>query len=198
MRLHKEGFCALDHSRFEDLTCSYKSIDQELIEQLVTLRQFPSNELVEEIISMGQFTSLLNQITNTTGTESEMTLTYLRDVSTMLEIVSAVREGNLQQHLQAEREMLKLVFAFDHIHYARYNTYQHIFLQYLERSNNPAYTDLCIQGYGASSIGDPFSTIHGDLVTEHLNRENKGTAGPFRSGYSTNLSAVNMYIVTFV
>ena len=37
MRLHKEGFCALVQSRVEDLTCNYKSIDQELIEQLVTL-----------------------------------------------------------------------------------------------------------------------------------------------------------------
>ena len=90
MHLHKEGFCALVQSRVEDLTCNYKSIDQELIEQLVTLRQCPSNELVEEIISMGHFTSLLNQITTTTGTESEMTLTYLRDVSTMLAIVSVV------------------------------------------------------------------------------------------------------------
>ena len=44
----------------------------------------------------------------------------------MLASVSAVREGDIFKHLQAEREMLKLVFAFDYVHYARYNTYQHL------------------------------------------------------------------------
>ena len=41
-----------------------------------------------------------------------------------------------------------------------------------------------------------FSAIHGDLVTEHFNREPKGTAGPFRSGYSTDLHALNRWVKT--
>ena len=34
------------------------------------------------------------------------------------------------------------------------------------------------------------------LVTEHFNRETKGTAGPFRSGYSTDQQALNRWIKT--
>ena len=42
-------------------------------------------------------------------------MNYLKDVSTVLVIVSAIRTRNTTQHLQAERQMLRLIFAFDHI-----------------------------------------------------------------------------------
>ena len=34
-------------------------------------------------------------------------------------LVTAAREANIEMHLQPERELLKIVFAFDHINYAR-------------------------------------------------------------------------------
>ena len=43
----------------------------------------------------------------------------------MLPIVSVVREGDLKRRFSAKREILKSIFAFDNIKYARYNTYQH-------------------------------------------------------------------------
>ena len=48
---------------------------------------------------------------------------YLKDASTMLAIIFIVREGGLKRHFSAEREILKLVFAFDHINYAGCITY---------------------------------------------------------------------------
>ena len=44
-----------------------------------------------------------------------MAVNYLRDVSNMVAIVSALRTGNTLQQLQVERRKLNLVFAFDHI-----------------------------------------------------------------------------------
>ena len=52
-----------------------------------------------------------------------MTVKYLKDLSTMLAIVSAVKEGGLKRHFSAEREIFKLMFAFDHINYAGCITY---------------------------------------------------------------------------
>ena len=49
------------------------------------------------------------------GSECQMTVAYLRDISALHAMVSAVREGGLERHLQAEREMLKHCLAFDHI-----------------------------------------------------------------------------------
>ena len=84
----------------------------------------------------------------------------------MLSMISAVREGNLRRHLQAEREMLKLVFAFDHPNYARYCSYQHVYLGDLQTQNHPAYNDLLLLGFGASRSGGTCSSVHGDLITE--------------------------------
>ena len=83
------------------------------------------------------------------------------------------------------------------MHYARYNTYQHVLLSELRRTDSDSYQQLLKNGFGCTaSGGGRFNTIHGDLETEHFNRETKGTAGPFRSGYSTNIHAVNRWINT--
>lgn len=57
-------------------------------------------------------------------------------------------------------------------------------------------TTLKIKGFGASIGGEKFSSIHGDLVTELFSKETKGTAGPFRAGFSTNTEAVNTCVRT--
>ena len=93
-----------------------------MLSNLTELRKPPSPALVEEIRKLDAFKDINQYIVSTTGTESQMTIKYLKDVSTMLAIVSAVREGDLKRHFSAEREIVRLIFAFDHINYARYNT----------------------------------------------------------------------------
>lgn len=63
------------------------------------------------------FRKILN---NLHGTESKMTVCFLRDVLTLLPMVSAVRENNFERHLQAEREMIKYCSTLDHINYWQY------------------------------------------------------------------------------
>ena len=196
MREHKEGFDALAQRRIEDLTNNYAGINQTLLYYLKKFRRSPSSDVIEQILGMEEFSQFSSMFMSTTGYLSQMTMQYLKDISMMLAIVSAVREGDIFKHLQAEREMLKLVFAFDHVHYARYNTYQHVLLSSMQRNNEDGFKDLSIYGHGSTSTGLPFSAIHGDLVTEHFNRETKGTAGPFRSGFSTDLRALNRWIKT--
>ena len=82
-------------------------------------------------------------------------------------------------HLQAERELLKIVFAFDHINYARYNSFQHMLLSQEQRLNSRACQDLLLNGHTASTTGNNFSGISGDLLTEWFNKETKEYAGPF-------------------
>ena len=65
-----------------------------------------------------------------------MTVKCLKDVSTMLANVSVVTKGGLKRHFSAEREILKLMIAFDHINYAGYITYQHVYLNDLLRKDN--------------------------------------------------------------
>ena len=44
-------------------------------------------------------------------------------------------------------------------------------------------------------MGETFSTIPGDLITEPFNKESKGTAGPHQSGYLSHHNTVNNSIV---
>ena len=100
----------------------------------------------------------------------------MKDVSLLLSLVSVVRECNIEQDLQAERNMNYLVFAYDHQNYARYNTSK--FLPIPSRINryHPAFHDLKTKGIGGSITGEKCSAVHGDLFTELFNKESKSTA----------------------
>ena len=76
-------------------------------------------------------------------------------------IISTVREDGLKRHFSTEREISKLMFAFDHIKYAGYITYQHVYLNNLLRKDN-------------NSI-----SIHGDLVIKHFKKKPKELLGLF-------------------
>ena len=99
----------------------------------------------------------------------------------MLSLISAVREKCIERHLAAERALIPKCFAFGHINYARYLTFQHIKLQDIKMNNKEAWDDLSQNGFGGSLSGEPFSTIHGDLITETtINREVKVRWSPMQ------------------
>ena len=79
-------------------------------------------------MKLGAFQDIKQHIVSTTGTESQMIVKYLKDESSMLAIISAVRECSLKRKFSAEREVLKLMIVFDNINYARHITYQHAYL----------------------------------------------------------------------
>ena len=69
-------------------------------------------------------------------------------------------------------------------------------LEVYKPKNHPAYNNLLLLGFGTSLPGGTFSSVHGDLITEYFNKETKGTAGPFRAGFSTDINAVNNWVRT--
>ena len=54
-------------------------------------------------------------IDGTTGTEAEMTIGFIKNVLSLLTLVSAVREKNFKGHLQAEHKMFKYCFVFNYL-----------------------------------------------------------------------------------
>ena len=92
----------------EGLTNDYNNMDMELKSLFFNLRRKPTVENLNLTLSNNEFQNFLRKILNSfDGTESKMTVCFLRDVSTLLAMVSTVRQKNLEQHLQAEREMIK-------------------------------------------------------------------------------------------
>ena len=58
--------------------------------------------------------------------------------------------------MEGERDMLKYCFAFDHINYARYMSFQHVYLSNLEAEGDAAIDNLIKRGIGESLSGVSF------------------------------------------
>ena len=81
---------------------------------------------------------------------------YIHDVNKYLSIIAAYRDKNIELHLQAQQELLPLLFAFNHQNYSRYLTYHHVKLQALKHKHFSAYEQLKTYGMGASLTGRKF------------------------------------------
>ena len=120
----------------------------------------------------------------------------MKDISSLLALISAVQENNFERHLQAELEVVKYCFAFNHINYARYVSYQQVYLGELQRINSNAMMDLTQHGFGGSLSGDSFSCLHGDLITKIFTGQSKRLAGPQYAGFSVVIAKVNTWVAT--
>ena len=153
MCLHKEVFAAIVPTKVESHT---KYIL--LLIKLMKLRKSSSPALVEEIMRLDDFKDIKQCIVSATGNESPMTIKYLKDVSRILALVFALKQGGLKRHFSAKQEILKLMFAFNHINYAGYITYQHVYLNNLWRK-------------GALCSTESFSAIRGDLTAKYFEKK---------------------------
>ena len=196
MRCYKETFCALTHFPFEKLVNEGKlGVGSDSIKLFTDLREPPSYSTLTALINSTNFNYIWKEILHVgTGSEYRLTVEFLKNISSTLSMIAAVRDFSLDLHLQAQRDSLILIFAFDHVHYSRYQAYEHVFLRCLQQRNPAAYNELKEKGIGASLSGNNFSSIHGDLVTEIMNRDVKCGGGCFRGGYSTSTEAVNIFV----
>ena len=197
IRLHKQSFEALLRYRMKKMG-DVSLFGADFRHLLGLLRCRPTPLELDLLMSTPEFESLCTDLLSTTGgSEVEMMIEYLKDVSNMLALISSVREKHIERHLQAERVLLPQLFAFGHVNYARYLTYQHVTLSNLHQTNPAAWTELKGNGFGGSLTGGPFSTVHGDFITEvTVNREVKVRGGPMQGGFSTSLKAEDAFIKT--
>ena len=84
-----------------------------------------------------------------------MTISYIKEVVNLLELISSVQELTVEQH-KDEWVMLQDVFAFGHPNI--YLTYQHVMLSNLQLENPGAWEELVKEDLGGSLSGQPFST----------------------------------------
>ena len=75
-------------------------------------------------------------------------------------------EKNIDLHLEAQRELLPLLFAFNNQNYSQYLATHHVVLTKLASENPLAYKNLETYGTGVSLSTKNFFRIPVDLVTE--------------------------------
>ena len=102
MRLMKKSFNALIQHRIKSLTEDFTCVNNEPLDN-------PSLENVDLIISSNTFNDLY-RIFKTTGTQRQITVAYIKDVSPLLSLVRSVRDGNFNLHI-SERDS-KILFLF--------------------------------------------------------------------------------------
>ena len=120
-----------------------------------------------------------NSLTSTSGTWSSMFVNYFEDLSAFLEIISFVREINVEMNLEAERALLSQFFAFLDPNYSCCLANQHSLLKVLYIWNILLWKRFKDIFLGGSLIGDIFSRKHRDLTIEMtINREVKYLGWP--------------------
>ena len=146
-------------------------------------------------MKLKEYDELVDCILKCDGTMSQMIVSYMKDVSSNLALISSVREKSIERHIQAEENLCKDAHAFGHPNYARYLSYQHVMLKSLPQQKPLVWDELLKNGFGGSITGKPFSTEHGDYMIETtINREVKVRGGPMQGGYSTDLTSMNRYV----
>ena len=133
-------------------------MDFELKNLFTGLTQNPGFETIYVTIKSEALNVLFSNIMDdTVGTEAKMTICFIKTVSSLLALVSAAQDNNSERHLQEESEMIKYCFAFNHINYTRYLSYQQVYLRELQGINNNAMMNLTRRGFRDSLSGDSFS-----------------------------------------
>ena len=87
--------------------------------------------------------------------------------------------------------MIKYGFIFHHINYSRYLAYQQVYLRSLQSKRSKIVADLDEQSLGGCFTGLPFTSLHGNLITEIFNSQTKQQAGPNAAGFSININNVS-------
>ena len=85
----------------------------------------------------------------------------MTDVSAFLSQITAYQEENMELHLQAQHDLLLLLFVFNHQNYSRCLTFHHVELTNLPWKNPSVYKDLRTYGIGASLSDKIFSMTTG-------------------------------------
>ena len=140
--------------------------DADMNSMIAKLRCNTNSETLQVLLNHAPFKQYCDNLIVSSGTQCQMMTQYVKDVSLLLALISAVREKTIELHVVAERALLPKCFAFNHINYSRYLTAQHINLQRIQIYKKEAWEDLLKEGFGGSLSGSTFSTIHGDLITE--------------------------------
>ena len=123
-----------------------------------------------------------------------MMFSYLKDVSDMVTVISAVRENIIEIHLQVGRAVLPQLFAFGHMNYIRCLTCQYVTLSKLNKTKPKSWAELKENGFAGSLSDELYFTVHRDYVTEvTTNREVKVGGGPMQERYSTSLKVGCFY-----
>ena len=99
------------------------------------LREITIHENLLDPCNDEKFKQIKQQILANSWKMAKSVTEYVRNVRKVLSRIAAYQDQNIELKLQAQREFLPLLFAFNNQNYSRYLTYHHFELQALKSKN---------------------------------------------------------------
>ena len=125
----------------QSLECLLRFQSEKIIADLSVLvmkkRLHPPPDPLNDLLSTSQLGEIQKKLLNTSGTMAKWILQHITDVCALLSEITAYSEKNIELHLQAQRDLMPLLFVFNHQNYSRYITTHHVELTKL-LSKNPS------------------------------------------------------------
>ena len=97
-----------------------------IMKKVKNIRLHPPPDPLNDLLSTSQWEEIKKNLLNTSGTMAKWILQYITDICALLSEITAFREKNIKLHLQAQRDLMPLLFAFNHQNYSRYITTHHV------------------------------------------------------------------------
>ena len=133
--MHKQSLECLWRFQSEQIIAD---LPVDVTKKVKNIRLHPSPDLLNDLLSVSQWEEIKKNLLNTSGTMGNWILQCITHVSAFLSQITAYREKNIELHLQAQRDLLPLLFAFNHQNYSRYLTIHYVELTNLLPSKNPS------------------------------------------------------------
>ena len=87
-------------------------------------------------------------------------------------------------------------YGFDQVNYARWVTYQHVYLSTMKKRISPAYKELKEVEFTASQCVGVFNAGPGDYICEEQNAKAKQSGNQSKAGFMKNIASFNTWIRT--
>ena len=115
------------------------------------MRLHINSDDLDKLLELNYFKSYHKILSaDTSGTQACMMNQYIKNLSSLLALIFTVREQKFELHLAAERELLPKCFAFNHINYSRYLTFQHVIFSEIKHCNGNVMNDYLREGFKGS------------------------------------------------
>ena len=181
----------------------YSSSYHQFPKEVEALASAPSHSTLEEVTDCAEFDTFVTEFNRFReevqggkfGSTAKFWVTYMNSVWHLMHFQRAIKENDFGLYVSSMFNMCSLLFAADHLNYARYLSQQCVQLKHMSVTHPGAVELLCDNGFSVSRSSVPSCRNAIDVTIEQTINRSAKTAGGI-IGFSQNASAYYRWCVT--
>ena len=136
-------------------------VDQDMKDAIANLRLDINSDNLDKLLQLNSFKDYCKMLlSDTSGAQACLMNQYIKDVSSMLALIFPVQEKKFSVVFGCRTRTAPKCFAFNHINYSHYLTFQHVNFSEIKHCNENVWNDLLREEFSGSLSGEPFSVMH--------------------------------------